>query len=125
MGGSYRALHSALWQHFSQFYLWNGTRFSQEDSCCICTCFIFILGFSSGNHGTERHLPPQEEGHDDQDDAEAAEDDAHQNGQVVVIMRLPQQRLQLLAVRLQLYLLTEKIKIYSRAYKIFEYSIRT
>jgi len=40
------------------------------------------------NRGIERHLPPQEEGHDDQDDAETAEDNAHQDGQIVIIMRL-------------------------------------
>lgn len=51
-----------------------------------------------------RHLPPQEERHDDQHDAEAAEDDPNQHGQIVIVVRLTQQRLQFLAIGLQLYL---------------------
>lgn len=47
------------------------------------------------------HLPPQEECHYDQDNAEAAENDANQHRQVIIIMRLTQQRLQFLTIRLQ------------------------
>lgn len=57
-----------------------------------------------------RHLPPQEERHDDQHDAEAAEDDPHQHGQIVIVVRLTQQWLQLFAVRLQLDLKTGEKK---------------
>lgn len=38
----------------------------------------------------KHHLPPKEECHDNEDNSKAAENDAHQNSQIVIIVRLTQ-----------------------------------